>query len=59
MVSYNIWLECENWHLNRLLTLVKVCNQKAAPPKKQSRRDMIAERQRLNAQRKAQLGSRG
>lgn len=59
MVSYSIWLECENWHLNRLLTLVKVCNQKAAPPKKMSRREQMAERQKLNAQRKAQLGNGG
>jgi len=59
MVSYKIWLECEHWHLNRLLTLIKVCNEKAAPPKKMNRREQIAERQKLNAQRKAQYGIGG
>ena len=59
MVSLNIWIECENWHLNRLLALIKVCNLKNAPPKKMSRNEMLAERKALNAQRRANTGSRG
>ena len=59
MVSHNIPFECENWHLNRLLTLVKVCNRKNAPAQKTSKKEMMAQRRDLNAKRKAQLGTRG
>jgi hypothetical protein len=62
MIALNVPFECQHWHLNRLLTLIRVCNIKNTPPKKQtrqSRAEMIAERTRLNAQRKAQLGTTG
>lgn len=61
MISLNIPFECQYWHLNKLLTLVKVCNLKNAPEKKKKmgRADMIAQRNRLNAQRKAKLGTSG
>lgn len=59
MIALEIWLECENWHLNRLLTLIKVRTLDSAPKKKMSRRDMIAQRQALNAQRRKQFGTGG
>jgi len=59
MIHYNIWLEAEHWHLNKLLTLIRVCTEKAKPPKKTNRRQQIAERQRLNAERLAKNGGRG
>lgn len=59
MIHYNIWLDAENWHLNKLLTLIRVCNEKAKTPTKRSKRDMIAERQKLNAERLVKYGTRG
>jgi len=59
MIHYNIWLDAEHWHLNKLLTLIRVCNEKNKPPKKMNRREQIAHRQKLNAERMAKYGTSG
>lgn len=61
MTSLQIPFECQTWHLNRLFTLIKVHNQKNAPNKKSTRSqaDIIAERNRLNAERKAAHNTKG
>lgn len=59
MITLNIPDHCQYWHLNRLLTLIRVCNQKNEPPKKMGRREAMAQQRSLNAQRKAQHGTRG
>ena len=59
MTVFDISFECERWHLNRLFTLIRICNVKQAKPKKMSRSEVAARNRELNAQRRAQLGTRG
>jgi hypothetical protein len=59
MIAFNIPIECETWHLNRLFTLLRVCNLKNAKPDQMSRAAVAARNRTLNAQRRAQLGTKG
>lgn len=59
MISYNIPVEFQKWHLNRLLTLIRVCNIKNSPPKKRSKRELMRRNAALNAARRSRLGSKG
>jgi len=59
MVAFNIPFECERWHLNRLFTLIRVCNIKQAKPEKMSRSQIAAQNRELNAQRRAQYNTTG
>ena len=59
MVAHNIPSEYEKWHLNRLLTLIQVCNSYNQPPKKMSKNDIIRNNDALNAARRAAMRTRG
>ena len=59
MTVFNIPFECEMWNLNRLFTLIRICNLKQSKPKKMSRAEIARRNRELNAQRKAQLGTTG
>lgn len=59
MVALEIPFECQKWHLNRLITLIRVCNVKNQPPKKQSSRSTLNQYAALNAARRKKLNSRG
>jgi hypothetical protein len=59
MITFQIPWEAQYWHLNRLFTLIRVCNMKQAKPKRMSRAEIASRNRELNAQRKAQLGTSG
>lgn len=61
MISLGIPPEYDKWHLNRLLTLINLCNRKNQPSggKKTNKRDLASQYAALNAARKKQLHTRG
>lgn len=59
MISLNIPVEFQKWHLKQLLTLIKVVNIKNQPSKKVDKQTAARERAALNKKRREQLKSKG
>ena len=59
MIAQNVPVEFQHWHLNRLLTLLRVCSVKNAPPKQMSKSDIMSRNAALNAARRKQLNTKG
>lgn len=59
MINFNIPMEFQKWHINRLLTLIKICNLKNAPAKKMSKHEIMSRNRSLNAARRKALNSNG
>lgn len=59
MFSNGMPKDLEKWHINRLMTLIRVFSVKNNPPKKRSKRDIMSRNTALNAARRRQFNSRG
>jgi hypothetical protein len=60
MTAYNIPFEnCEKWHLNRLITLIRVCGIKNEPSKKMSKKSIMRQNAALNAARRKKFNTKG
>lgn len=59
MFTLQIPKETENWHLNRLFTLIKVVNEKNQPKKKMNKAEQLAQQRKLNEQRLRDLKTSG
>ena len=59
MTVHNIPIKCEKWHLNRLLTLIRICNVKSQPSRKMSGKETSRQYAALNKARRKRLNTRG
>lgn len=59
MVAFTIPFECESWHLNRLFSLIRICNIKQQKPTKMSRGEIARRNRELNAERRAKYNTSG
>lgn len=59
MVAYQIPFEFQKWHFNRLMALIRVCDEKNKPKKGMRKAEYAAWRSKINAARRAKFKSRG
>ena len=60
MIALHVPPEYEKWHLNRLLTLIRVCDEENKPPnKKKSTNNILNDYAALNNARKQKLKTKG
>lgn len=58
MVTLHIPPQYEKWHLNKLITLIRVCEDKNNP-KKMSKKDIYSRNAQINARNRAKYKSKG
>lgn len=59
MVALQIPFECQKWHINRLMMLIRICNVKNQPGKKMSKRNAMQQNAALNTARRQHMHSKG
>lgn len=59
MIQFGIPFECEKWHLNRLLMLIKVCAAYSSPKKNMSKSAIARQYSQLNNARRAAMHTKG
>jgi len=59
MIELGIPDRFEKWHLNRLLTLIRVCNIENSPKKKMKKNDIFKQNTSLNQARRKAMHSKG
>jgi hypothetical protein len=59
MIAFTIPISCETWHINRLFSLIRICNIKNSKPQKMNRNEVASRNRMINEQRKQQLNTTG
>lgn len=59
MIELGIPMECQKWHLNQLMTLIKVINVKSTKKPKRNKNEIAQEWAALNAKRRSMYNTRG
>lgn len=59
MCSFNIPVEFQNWHINRLITLIRIFDIKNSPAKKMSQSELIRRQAEINEMRRKKYNTKG
>ena len=59
MIECGIPFECQYWNFNRLIALIEMCSIKSQPQKKMSKREILAQNDKINAMRRQAAHSKG
>lgn len=59
MIEFGVPFECQKWHLNRLITLIRVRTARSKKSKPMSEKDTLSMYRDINAARRKRLNSKG